>query len=213
MPDAELQGEMECDAMTSLAADVFGELGFKSASMAKLASGAGIAVERLTRVFPGGKDEITAEAIEYNDGWFVDEIVLRLEKKEPGEAVARMWDFVERYFRTGGRRGVSAAFTFEKTEGRYAKQIRGHFRRWISSLRATLIRAGVDDELAWHLALDVVAGIQRGILLSKSLKDESILARTLLRYRARLEVALRNVSPVAHQARSQVCPRSRAAPV
>jgi TetR/AcrR family transcriptional repressor of lmrAB and yxaGH operons len=189
--------------MTALAADVFGELGVKSTSMAKVADGAGIVVERLTRIFPGGKDEIIAEAIECIDAWFVDEIVLQLEKGEPREAVARMWGIVELYVRIGGRRGVLLAFSPEK-KGRFAKQKRAHFRRWVSALNATLIRAGIDDEVAWHLALDVVTGIQRGPLVGKALRDESILARTLVRYRARLEVALRNVSPVAHQARSQV---------
>jgi hypothetical protein len=52
--------------------------------------------------------------------------------------------------------------------------IRGYFVHWIRALDAALVRAGTDNEVAWHLAEDAVAAIQGGILLSSALKSDGI---------------------------------------
>jgi hypothetical protein len=84
-----------------------------------------------------------------------------------------------------------------QTERPLGRPIGVPIRRWVSSLRAALVRAGIESEIAWHLALDVVAGIENGISLSAMRTNDLMLIRTLLRYRTRLKVALRNVSPIA----------------
>ena len=189
--DARLRADIELDGITAVAVDVFGELGFEKASVAKLAKGARISVERLLSVFPGGKDEIAARAVEYADALFKEQIIRALERGEPGEAIARMWHLVELYFRAAGRLGETSV-VLEDMGGRLVEQMRVHFRNWTSALRTALVRAGIDNEIAWHLAVDALGGMRREILLSTTLRNDAILTRALRRYRTRLDVALRS---------------------
>jgi TetR/AcrR family transcriptional repressor of lmrAB and yxaGH operons len=188
--DGRLEAGIELDGVIALALDLFGELGFEKASVAKLAKKARVSVERLLSVFPGGEDEIAARAVEYADALFEEKIIRPLARGEPEEAIARMWHLVELYFQTAGRSGETS-IVLEHMDGRLVKQMRVHFRDWMSALRAALVRAGIDNEIAWHLAVDALGGMRREILLSTTLRDDAILTRGLRRCRARLDVALR----------------------
>ena len=55
------------------------------------------------------------------------------------------------------------SIVLEHMEGRLVKQMRVHFRDWTSALRAALVRAGIDNEIAWHLAVDALGGMRREI--------------------------------------------------
>ena len=53
--DTVMRDEFERDALVALAADVFGELGFRPALLAELAARSGMSVRHIRCLFPGGK--------------------------------------------------------------------------------------------------------------------------------------------------------------
>jgi Transcriptional regulator LmrA/YxaF-like, C-terminal domain len=81
---------------------------------------------------------------------------------------------------------------------RFAEPIRRLFIAWIAALNAALLRAGVDEPVAWHMAEDTVAAIQGGMLLSAATRNEAVFSRTLHRLRIRLETLFAELRPQSH---------------
>jgi len=176
------------DAITRVA-EVFRELGFEGASLFEITERTGLSKGSLYHFFPGGKEVMAAEILAHVDEWFVREVFEPLEQDEPRAAIARMWQTVDTYFRSGRRVCLLGAFALDETRDRFAKPIRLYFKRWIEALDGALVRAGVEPATARSLAEDAVGGIQGGLTLARALKDDAIFGRTLARLQQRTDVA------------------------
>ena len=188
----------EIEAVLMLLMDVFSDYGFRAVSMRRIEECTGLSKGRLRQMFPGGKDEMAAEVLEYIENWFQDEVFDALQQEKPGEAVVSMLRFLELHFRAGRRVGLIGSFLLDDDGDRFAIPIRRLFIAWIAALNAALVRAGVDEAVAWHMAEDAVAGIQGGMLLSAALKNEAVFTRALCRSRTRLETLVGQIRTRSH---------------
>ncbi|MBN9603015.1 MAG: TetR/AcrR family transcriptional regulator [Afipia felis] len=177
------------DAITRVA-EVFRELGFEGASLYEITERTGVSKGSLYHFFPEGKEGMAAEILADVDRWFVREVFEPLERDEPRDALARMWQTVDTYFRSGRRICLLGAFALDETRDRFAKPIRLYFKRWIEALDGALVRAGVDPTIARPLAEDVVGGIQGALTLARALKEDAVFGRTLARLQQRTEAVL-----------------------
>ena len=177
------------DAITRVA-EVFRELGFEGASLYEITERTGVSKGSLYHFFPEGKEGMAAEILADVDRWFVREVFEPLERDEPRDALARMWQTVDTYFRSGRRICLLGAFALDETRDRFAKPIRLYFKRWIEALDGALVRAGVDPAIARPLAEDVVGGIQGALTLARALKEDAVFGRTLARLQERTEAVL-----------------------
>lgn len=177
------------DAITRVA-EVFRELGFEGASLYEITERTGVSKGSLYHFFPEGKEGMAAEILADVDRWFVREVFEPLERDEPRDALARMWQTVDTYFRSGRRICLLGAFALDETRDRFAKPIRLYFKRWIEALDGALVRAGVDPAIARPLAEDVVGGIQGALTLARALKEDAVFGRTLARLQQRTEAVL-----------------------
>jgi AcrR family transcriptional regulator len=177
------------DAITRVA-EVFRELGFEGASLHEITERTGLSKGSLYHFFPEGKEGMAQEILADVDQWFVCEVFEPLECDEARAAIARMWQTVDSYFRSGRRICLLGAFALDETRDRFAKPIRLYFKRWIEALDGALVRAGVDAIIARSLAEDIVGGIQGSLTLARALKEDAVFSRTLARLQQRVEIAL-----------------------
>src|ERR1700722_3074273 len=149
-------------------AEAFRAYGFEGASLAQLCAATGLGKGSLYHFFPGGKDEMAAAVLADVDAWFAGAIFEPLRNAPAGDpaAISAMFDAVVEYFRSGRRVCLPGAFALGEERDRFAEVIRGYFEQWIESLATALGSAGPGERAARAGAIEVVAAIQGGIVLS-----------------------------------------------
>jgi TetR/AcrR family transcriptional regulator, lmrAB and yxaGH operons repressor len=169
-------------------AEAFREHGFEGASLAQLCEATGLGKGSLYHFFPGGKDEMAAAVLADVDAWFTGAIFEPLRSAPAGDpaALSAMFDAVTDYFRSGRRVCLQGAFALGQERDRFADTIRRYFERWITSLAAAQRSGGQSEEAACAAAIEVVAAIQGGIVLSRALNKPEIFTQVIERQRARL---------------------------
>ncbi|MBC5798830.1 MAG: TetR/AcrR family transcriptional regulator [Candidatus Eremiobacteraeota bacterium] len=172
---------LERDDVIPLVAEVFRELGYEGASLNEITERTGIGKGSLYHFFPGGKEQMAAEILDHVDKWFVEHVFEPLERGEPCDGIANMWQSVDSYFGSGRRICLIGAFALDETRDRFAARIRTYFARWIEALRGALTRTGVEASVAGQLAEEIVGGIQGALVLTRGLGDGSIFSRSLER--------------------------------
>ena len=173
-------------------AEAFREHGFEGASVARLSAATGLGRGSLYNFFPGGKEEMAAAVLADVDDWFTTRVFRPLRAAASGDpaAIGDMFDAVTGYFRSGRRVCLQGAFALGRERDTFAATIRAYFEQWIASLAAALAAAGTPREEARAAAVETVAAIQGGIVLSRALDEPEIFARTVARQRARVMSAL-----------------------
>ncbi|WP_454848732.1 TetR/AcrR family transcriptional regulator [Rhizobium binxianense] len=174
-----------------LLAEIFRELGYEGTTLSRITERTSLGKGSLYHFFPGGKEEMAAAVLAEIDAWFEAEIYAPLRADDPQEAIAAMWENVDRYFRSGRRICLVGAFALDETRERFAAVIRDYFVRWIEALAAALARAGVAEGEARAAAEEAVFGIQGALVLSRALGDEAVFRRGLARLAERLAEAVR----------------------
>ena len=169
-------------------AEAFREHGFEGASLARLCAATGLGKGSLYHFFPGGKDEMAAAVLADVDAWFSRAIFEPLRGAPPGDpaAISAMFDAVVEYFRSGRRVCLQGAFALGRERDRFAEVIRGYFEQWITSLAAALGSGGLGEQAALAAAIEVVAAIQGGIVLSRALGKPEIFLQVIEGQRGRL---------------------------
>jgi TetR/AcrR family transcriptional regulator, lmrAB and yxaGH operons repressor len=124
------------------------------------------------------------------DAWFTGAIFEPLRNAPPGDpaAISAMFDAVADYFRSGRRVCLQGAFALGRERDRFAEVIRSYFEQWIASLTVALRSCGQSDPAARAGAIEVVAAIQGGIVLSRALNQPEIFVQVIERQRSRLRV-------------------------
>ena len=174
-----------------LVAEVFRELGFEGASMSAITARTRLSKGSLYHFFPNGKEQMATEILAHVHAWFVAHVFEPLEREEPEAAIRSMWKSVDDYFHSGRRVCLIGAFALDETRDRFARPIRGYFKRWMKALEEALVRGGVEPVPAKRLAEETVVGIQGALTLSRALGDTAIFGRTMLQMRERIDSRLR----------------------
>ncbi|MEW6436859.1 MAG: TetR/AcrR family transcriptional regulator [Pseudomonadota bacterium] len=164
-----------------LLAEVFRELGYEGATLSRITERTGLGKGSLYHFFPGGKEDMAAAVLADIDDWFTRHIYQPLETGEPRAAIAKMWDEIAAYFRSGRRICLIGAFALDATRDKFAAAIRVYFARWIDALASALRRGGLPPAAARAQAETIVLGIQGALVLARGLSDEAIFTRAVAR--------------------------------
>ncbi|WP_282604546.1 TetR/AcrR family transcriptional regulator [Pelagibius sp. Alg239-R121] len=174
------------DAVTALA-EVFRTHGFEGTSLSVITAKTKLGKGSLYHFFPGGKDEMAEAVLEEIGRWFEDRVFKPLRDEPDAEAaIEKMFEEVDRYFRSGRRVCLVGAFALGQECDRFERQVRGYFETWVMDLESCLIRAGRNETLARDLSEDAVIGIQGALVLARSIGQSAVFERTLLRLKKRL---------------------------
>jgi AcrR family transcriptional regulator len=169
-------------------AEAFREHGYEGASLARLCAATGLGKGSLYNFFPGGKEEMAAAVLADVDAWFAASVFEPLRNAAAGDpgAIDAMFDAVTAYFRSGRRVCLQGAFALGRERDLFAATINRYFDRWIAALAAALRAAGASEETARLAAVETVAAIQGGIVLSRALDDQKVFQQVIDQTRSRL---------------------------
>jgi AcrR family transcriptional regulator len=157
-------------------------------SIAQLCVATGLGKGSLYNFFPGGKEEMAAAVLADVDAWFTGSIFEPLQNAAAGDpaAICAMFEAVTDYFGSGRRACLLGAFALGRERDLFAETIAGYFERWIGSLAAALRAVGRSEPAARLAAVEVIAAIQGGIVLSRALGNPEIFLQVIEQSRARL---------------------------
>ncbi|TQV76278.1 TetR/AcrR family transcriptional regulator [Denitrobaculum tricleocarpae] len=176
------------DAVMALA-EVFRTHGFEGTTLSVITAQTKMGKGSLYHFFPGGKEEMAEAVLEEIGGWFEDKVFKPLrEDRDADAAIAKMFEAVDSYFRSGRRVCLVGTFALGRECERFEDQVRGYFKTWVTDLEACLIRAGHNQIVAHDLSEEVVGGIQGALVLARSLDQPAVFSRALARLKQRLEV-------------------------
>ncbi|MBM4180565.1 MAG: TetR/AcrR family transcriptional regulator [Betaproteobacteria bacterium] len=177
---------LERSDVIPLLGELFRERGFAGASLSEITKRTGLGKGSLYHHFPDGKEGMAKAVLDDVAAWFETEVFAPLREVDPpDEAVARMFEAVDRFFHSGRRVCLVGIFALDDTRDHYAEEVRSYFAAWTRALASTLERSGVDTGRAHDRAEDIVAGIQGALVLARSQDDPEVFMRALRRLRAR----------------------------
>ena len=174
------------DAVAALA-EVFREHGYSGSSLARITQQTGLGKGSLYHFFPDGKEEMAEAVLEEVDRWFSEHVFSPLlDPVAPGRGIERMFETVDRYFRSGERICLVGVFALGDSQSRFGARINRYFSTWTEALAEALLRTGFTAPKAAEMAEEVVVGIQGALVLARSRQDPQVVTRTLQRLRRRI---------------------------
>lgn len=174
------------DAIRALAA-VFRRRGFESSSLSVIQQEAGIGRGSLYHFFPEGKRDMARAVLGQVNEWFEDEVLGPLRAAtNAAEAVSAMTKSVADYFASRENVCLFAAMTLGEERETFAGEVKAYFVDWVDALTALLQRGGLSPEDAHESALDAVAIIQGGLILTRAYGDEATFLGIMSRTEQRL---------------------------
>lgn len=174
-------------AVVSAIGEVFREYGYAGASLAEISKRTGLGKGSLYHLFPGGKDEMAQAVLEDVANWFETNVFIPLNRKQqPAQGIDQMFRAVTRFFDSGRRICLVAAFALDDTRDHFVTEIQAYFGAWIGALAGALRRQGFAPQAARDTAEEVVAGIQGALMLARSQHNSVLFTRAIKRLRHRI---------------------------
>lgn len=151
--------------------DVFREVGYEAASLARLSAATGLERASLYHRFPGGKQDMAREVLRGAAAWLGEHVLGPLAAEGPPENRIRGMIRAFDDFYAGGRRAcLLNVLSAPGAEPGLADQIEEMFETLIVALAAVLIEAGTDQATARRRAERAVAGLQGSLVLARGLR-------------------------------------------
>ncbi|MDQ0078638.1 TetR/AcrR family transcriptional regulator [Arthrobacter oryzae] len=174
------------DAVRALAG-VFRRRGFESSSLSVIQQEAGIGRGSLYHFFPDGKTDMARAVLDQVSDWFEDAVFAPLRSAtDAAEAVSAMTRAVADYFVSRENVCLFAAMTLGEEKETFAGEVKAYFVDWVDALAALLQRGGLTPGDAHENALDAVAMIQGGLIITRAYGDESTFLGVMERVERRL---------------------------
>jgi TetR/AcrR family transcriptional repressor of lmrAB and yxaGH operons len=147
--------------------------------------------------FPGGKEELTAEALRRSaDEWEAAVLAVLAAAPDPGAGVGAVCGLLARTLEASAFRDgcplATVALEASASSDRIHEVCTAAYRRWQRLIEAQLARVGVDGARAEQLATFVLAALEGALLLAKAHRS----AEPLYRVGVELEAMLAAIAPV-----------------
>jgi AcrR family transcriptional regulator len=150
----------------------------------------------LQHYFPGGKEQLITEALEYagdRAGRHVERLLGRLEERTPGALFAAMaGEWRDLYLRAGFAEGcplaAAAADTVAESAGVRAA-LGEALWRWQRPLESALDQLGVPGQRQASLAVLMMSGLEGALILARSREDATLIDTVVTELRPVLDAA------------------------
>ncbi len=175
------------------AANLFRRQGYHGTPVSQILDESGAPRGSLYFHFPGGKEQIAAEAVDVASAEMEALIEwARKRSKDPVEFVGRITGGIARWLEnsdyTEGCPIATVTLELVPSVDEVALAVRAAFRRWTDLIRTGLIELGFPEARAEGVALLVVTSVEGGLLLSRA--DHSTVALRQVREQLMSLVAL-----------------------
>lgn len=159
---------------------VFRHYGYEGATLSRLSQATGLSKSSLYHHFPGGKEEMAAEVLEYVNYCFKKTILVPLQtQSKPIERLQLMCRNLAEFYGQGQESCLLNAITFGDGNDRFHSHIQQALKTWIEELVKVLVEAAIEPELAQLRAEEAVMLIQGALVLSRGLGDTTPFQRIL----------------------------------
>jgi AcrR family transcriptional regulator len=165
--------KIEDSALHTKLSDVFRDVGYEGASLAKLSEATGLKRASLYHRFPDGKEQMAGEVMSRAEAWLTEHVLTPLKSKDAPEARIRAMIRALDGFYSGGRQAcvLNMMSSPREDRGPLAGRIRNAFRAWIEALAVVLSDAGADEHTAHFRAERAVALLQGSLVLSRGMSS------------------------------------------
>ena len=157
--------------LTDAALHSLREHGYAATSMQDLLRTSGVSSSSMYHFFPGGKEQLVAEAVRRSGRDSAVLIAAVMERHEPAEAIERVFDAAAAEmeghgFTLGCPIGVPATEAPSDSE-EIRTAVAEVFDSWTEAYAAGLRRHGIDDDTARSLGRSIVATYQGAVTLAR----------------------------------------------
>lgn len=154
-------------------AGVFRRRGFEGGSLSAIQQEAGVGRGSLYHFFPEGKTAMARAVLDQVSDWFEEKVFVPLRTAtDPRQAISDMSREVAAYFISRERVCLFAAVTLGEEQETFAEEVKTYFTDWVDALAGVLRAAGLLPQDAADRALDAVAAIQGGLILTRAYGDD-----------------------------------------
>ncbi len=158
--------------------------GFERATLRKLSHDAGLERASLYHLFPGGKAEMIAAALEYAAGEFERRVLSALVAPgSPAERFDAMLNGLDRYYERGAEPCMLGTLALEMPSDTFGSAVRAGFDKWIGLLEALFREEGLGEAESSARALEVVALVQGALLITRGLQRREVFQELIARAR------------------------------
>lgn len=162
--------------MLETAAELFHTQGYHATGLNQLVSASGAPKGSLYFHFPGGKEQLAAEALELSAARMCEALQTVLAAADgPGAAVEAAVDLLAQLLVATDFRGGCPLATVAMDAAAGSEPIRqacvDGYGSWTTAIEETLTRSGAAPETAQRLATVALAGIEGALLLARTRRD------------------------------------------
>jgi AcrR family transcriptional regulator len=160
--------------------ETFRTKGYDGSSLAELSAATGLMKSSLYHHFPGGKQEMAAEALAHLDRQLSAHLFTPLRSKEsPADKVGRMLDTIDAFY-DGGRKACLFERLCASTERQgFRRPLKRAFTVWMQAIEDVCREAGVPAADAKARAEDFVIRIEGALVVCAGTGDLKVFQRTV----------------------------------
>lgn len=186
------------ERMVRAAAKLFRVHGVTATGLREIVEAADAPRGSLQHYFPGGKQQLITEALEYSGdraGRHVERLLGRLDERTPGALFAAMaGEWRDLYLRAGFIEGcplaAAAADTVAESAGVRAA-LNAALGRWQRPLEDALDQIGVPAERLTNLAVLMMSALEGALIVARGREDAAVIDTVVTELRPVLDAAMR----------------------
>jgi TetR/AcrR family transcriptional repressor of lmrAB and yxaGH operons len=158
--------------------ELFRQQGYEGVSIAHLSKATGLGKSSLYHHFPGGKEQMAKEVLDYVHAAVKQYFVSTLKAAgEPREKLSQMAKVVESFYEFGRKGCLIEGLTLGETSAPFQHQVAQSLEAWIDAIAEVGVEAGLNKKLAKERAESALIAIQGGLIVSRALRNYQVFKR------------------------------------
>ena len=161
-------------------AGLFRQVGYDGASLGAIATATGLQKSSLYHRFPGGKQQMAAEASASVNQEFAGSVLAPVRSEAPlDERIAAIAANLDRFYDGGARYCLLDMLSVGDPGVDAASNLAAAAKAWVSVFASLAREAGADEEAARARAQDAIAAIEGALVVSRVTGDRSAFTRAI----------------------------------
>jgi TetR/AcrR family transcriptional regulator, lmrAB and yxaGH operons repressor len=159
---------------------LFRQYGYDGATLTKISEATGLGKASLYHHFPGGKDEMVQEVMNYLDRWLAENVLSNLQGNGTAlEKLQQMCDRLSELYEAGRMPCMSATLLLGSARDLFQERIQARYCAWIDAVAQVLVDAGLERATAQQRGEDLVIALQGSLIVAQGLNRPEIFQRSL----------------------------------
>jgi TetR/AcrR family transcriptional regulator, lmrAB and yxaGH operons repressor len=159
---------------------LFRQYGYDGATLTRISEATGLGKASLYHHFPGGKDEMVQEVINYLDRWLAENVLSNLQGNGTAlEKLQQMCDRLSELYEAGRMPCMSATLLLGSARDLFQERIQARYCAWIDAVAQVLVDAGLERATAQQRGEDLVIALQGSLIVAQGLNRPEIFQRSL----------------------------------